>query len=236
MDGADSQASPTQSAKVPTSGASGAVSTASSPASRPDVKTVFARLEPELVRCYENGKRSTPTMLDGKLTLNASIDASGRTTCVIPTEDSGLTQEVEDCMSSRFAEQTFEGGGPWSISMPVAVRGGKVQLGSSTSEGLLLESVETYRMPDAFETLETLLPELQVCAREIDRSSGVRTMMVGARVGIDGRTHCTVASAPSGVLAPKVADCAAGVLRHASFPPPKGGPGLVLVPIHLLRK
>ncbi len=199
------------------------------------MKTIFARLEPELARCYEAGKRSTPTMLDGKLTMNASIDAAGTTTCVIPTDDTGLTQEVEDCMSSRFAAQSFEAGSSWSVSVPIVVRAGKVQLGASGSDALGFESVETHRMPDAFEALEALVPELEACAREIDRSSGVRTMMVGARIAMDGRTQCALASASSGVLPANAADCAAGVLRSATFPPPKGGPGLVLVPIRLVR-
>jgi len=114
--------------------------------------------------------------------------------------------------------------------------GGKVQLGTAGSDALGFESVETHRMPDAFDVLETLVPELYACVHEIDRSSGVRTLVVGARVGTDGQTRCALASASSGVLPAKAADCAAGVFEHAKFPPPKGGPGLVLVPINLVGR
>jgi hypothetical protein len=174
-------------------------------------------------------------MLDGKLTLNASVDATGKPLCVIPTEDKGLTQEVEDCMSARLANERFDAGAPWAIAIPIAVRAGKVGLGSRETAALALESVETHRMADAFETLESLEPALQACVRELDRSSGVRSIVVGARVATDGRTQCALASGSPTAVPEKTADCAAGVLRQAKFPPPTGGPGLILVPIALAR-
>jgi hypothetical protein len=206
----------------------------SAPRARPGAAAIYAQIEPELVRCYERGKKTTPTMLDGKLTLNASVDASGKATCSIPTDDTGLTQEVEDCMSARLAAQSFDEGAPFSPSVPVVVRAGKVQLGArAASESFGIESVETHRMPDAFDVIESLSSELAACLHGLDRSSGVRRLMVGARVATDGRAQCALASAPAGDLPPAVADCAAGVLRRAKFPPPKGGEGLVLVPLNV---
>jgi hypothetical protein len=199
----------------------------------PDAAAIFARLKPGLVACYEQGKKATPTMLDGKLRLNASIDAAGKTTCVIPSHDTGLTHEVEDCMSARFAAETFDGGAPWSTSVPVVLRAGALSLDTRAPEAAGIESLETYRMPDAFEVLESLVPELEGCIRGVDRSSGLRSVLVGARVGADGRTQCALAST-SGTLPPEVGDCSAGVLRAAKFPAPKGGSGLVLVPITLV--
>lgn len=199
----------------------------------PDAPALFARLSPALVACYEQGRKTTPTMLDGRLTLNASIDASGKATCVIPSDDTGLTQEVEDCMSSRFAKETFESAvAPWSAALPIVVRGGVVQLGDRPPAAIGIESIETYRMPDAFEVLESLVPELEACMNGLDASGGLRSVLVGARVGADGRTQCALAST-SGSLPADVGDCAAGVLRGARFPPPKGGCGLVVVPITL---
>ena len=199
-------------------------------AARPDAAALFALLQGDLVICYELGKQSTPEMVNGKLTLNASIDASGTPVCVIPSDHTGLTQEVEDCMSARFAAKKLAPGAPWSVSVPVAVRGGAVQLGDRPSDAATIESVETFRMPDAFETLEALEPALQACVRGLGPGSNVKGLLVGARVGADGHPQCALATS-RGTLPVTVADCAAGVLRGANFPPPKRGAGLVLVPI-----
>jgi hypothetical protein len=197
---------------------------------------VFERVKPELVKCYEEGKKAVPTMLEGKLTLNAAIDAGGKTTCVVPTDDTGLTQEVEDCMSSRLAAAKVGDGTAPVLSIPIAVRGGVVRLGDRSTAPVGIESVETHRMPDAFEVIENLLPDLQTCVREQDgQSRGVTSVIVGARVGTDGRTQCAVATMSSETISRKVSDCAAGAMRAAKFPPPKGGTGLVLVPLRLKR-
>jgi len=201
---------------------------------------VFERIKPAITKCYETGRVSTPTMVDGKLTLNASVEASGKVSCVIPTEDSGLTQEVEDCMSAQLAEtQLAASNEPWSIAMPVVVKGGAVQPGvavaAPTTTGI--ESVETHRMADAFDALEALLPDLQACMRDVDRgtsgTSGPKQIVVGARVGTDGKTSCALAT---GSLPPKVNACATSLLVKTKFPPPKGGPGLILVPITLSKR
>ncbi|MDB4938734.1 MAG: hypothetical protein JWP87_5706 [Labilithrix sp.] len=199
-----------------------------------DGAAMFARLQPGLVRCFEQGKKSTPEMTDGKLTLNASLDAHGKPMCVIPSEHTGLTQEVEDCMSAHFLTTSFDDGAPPAAVVPVVIRAGAVKLGEPTSGAAKIESVETVRMPDAFDVLESLEPELQACVRSIDKSSGLTGLLVGARVGADGRAQCALATS-SGPLPPAVSDCAAGVLRGAKFPPPKKGSGVVLVPIGLLR-
>lgn len=206
------------------------------PAPAPDAAAVFAVVKPKLVACYEKGKRTTPAMLDGRLTLHASVDARGKPSCVIPSSDTGLTQEVEDCMSAQLLDTTFTSGqgAPWSAALPIQVRGGVVQLGEPAAGTTGFESIETYRMPDAFEVLESLVPELQACMRGIDRSARLRSVLVGARVATDGRTQCALAASES--LPAQVGECAAGVLRGAKFPPPRGGPGLVLVPITLGSK
>jgi hypothetical protein len=197
----------------------------------PDGAAIFATLRAKLSACYEQGKSATPTMLDGKLTLNASVAASGQPACVIPSNDTGLTQEVEDCMSARFLETRFSPTrAAWSAAVPVAVRNGVVQLGEAAAAAAAsFASIETYRMPDAFDVLESLVPELQACMQGVERSARLRSVLVGARVGADGRTQCALATSESLPLA--VGECTAGVLRGAKFPPPKGGAGLVLVPI-----
>jgi hypothetical protein len=168
-------------------------------------------------------------MLDGKLTLNASIDAAGTPTCVIPSDHTGLTQELEDCMSARFAKEKLETGAPWSVSVPIVLRGGTLSLGQPKAGAIAIESVETVRMPDAFDVLEAIEPDLQACVR----GSATRSLLVAARVGADGRPQCALATS-RGALPAKVGECAANVLRGAKFPPPKRGSGLVLVPIIVL--
>jgi hypothetical protein len=202
---------------------------------RPDAAEIFGRLKPNLTACYERGRKAVPTMLDGKLTMNASIDVAGTTTCAIPTDDTGLTQEVEDCMSARFAAERFGEGSATTVAVPIVARRGNVELGTTENGANVIQSVETHRMPDAFDVLESLVPELQVCVRSIDRSSAVRSVVVGARVGGDGRTQCALASGAPVTLPAALADCTAKVFQRARFPPPSGGSGLILVPITLER-
>lgn len=201
----------------------------------PDAAAIYTRLESGLVRCYEVGKKTTPEMIDGKLTLNASIDASGKTTCVIPSDHTGLTQDVEDCMSARFAAETFEPGPAWSAVVPVVLRAGVLHRGESARDAAVIDSVETVRMPDAFDVLEALEPALQACIRSADAgaSGAVHGLLVGARVGADGRPQCALASS-TGPLPASVGECASAVLRAAKFPPPKRGSGIVLVPINVV--
>lgn len=198
-----------------------------------DAAAIYARLESGLVHCYELGKKATPEMTDGKLTLNASIDATGRATCVIPSDHTGLTQDVEDCMSARFAAERFDAGAARSALVPIVLRGGVLRRGESAPDSAVIDSVETIRMPDAFDVLEALEPALQTCVRSADRSSGIHGLLVGARVGADGRPQCALASS-TGPLPASVGDCASGVLRAAKFPPPKRGSGIVLVPINVV--
>lgn len=187
------------------------------------------------MHCYDVGKKATPEMLDGKLTLNASIDASGKTTCVIPSDHTGLTQDVEDCMSARFAAETFDAGAAWSAVVPIVLRAGVLHRGESAGDAAVIESVETVRMPDAFDALEALEPALQACIRSADAgaSGGVHGLLVGARVSADGRPQCALATS-SGPLPASVGECASAVLRNAKFPPPKRGSGIVLVPINVV--
>lgn len=57
-------------------------------------------------------------------------------------------------------------------------------------------------MPDAFDALDALVPELERCVGELDRGSGVRRVIVGVRVARDGRTRCALATSSSGHPAP----------------------------------
>jgi hypothetical protein len=119
--------------------------------------------------------------------------------------------------------------------VPIAVKGGVVELGkrAPTSE---IGSVETHRMDDAFDELEKLTPKLSACTHGMDASHGVDALIVAARVARDGTTQCAVAAPNAGALPPNVAECSIRAFLDAKFPPPKGGPGLILVPISIVRK
>jgi hypothetical protein len=213
-----------------------AATTTTTPAPRPDAAAIFAQLKPAFSSCYEKERKSTPTMLDGKLTLNASFDAKGKAICAIPTEASGVTQGLEDCMSDRLEADTFGPGEPWTEVVPIAIHAGVLGLAERSSNLVALESVETRRMPDAFDLLESLVPKLQTCLHELDRSSGIRSIVVGAKVGSDGRSRCALASPSSGVLTPKVNACFIDTFAAVKFPPPKGGLGVILVPLNLVGR
>ena len=201
-------------------------------AAPPDAATIYARIERDLRACYDVGHRTTPEMVDGRVTLVASVDATGTPSCVIPSDHTGLTQDVEDCMSARLAAERFDAGPAWSASVPIVLRGGALKLGERKADASVLESVETIRMPDAFDTLDTLEAPLQACLQGVARSGGPKSMVVAARVGADGHPVCALATS-AGHLPAAVGACAAGVLRGATFPAPKRGSGLVIVPLLL---
>jgi hypothetical protein len=175
-------------------------------------------------------------MLDGRLTLNAAIDASGHAACSIPTEDIGLIQDVEDCMSARLMRESFGPSTPWMATVPVVVRGGAVAFGERARVTLGLDSVETYRMPNAFGALESLTPTLEECVHELVETTSPYSLVVGARIAIDGTTQCALAIPESGTLPANVSGCATHAFLETKFPPPKGGPGLIRVPITVERR
>lgn len=193
---------------------------------------ILSRVRSDLLACYQHGKKSTPSMADGKLTLLASIDASGRTTCVVPTDDTGLTQEVEDCMSARLARETYAPGRAWSFELPIAVRSGAVGLGKETT-GPEIEDISAHGLPDAGKVVESLLPRLSECVQPVDKSSGLRVIHIGARVGSDGRVSCAVA-ASAGAVPEEVRTCSRSTLESAKFNAPKSGAGLVSIPVKIL--
>ena len=206
----------------------------------PDAETaeqIYGRVQADLVACYEQGKKSTPKMLSGKATLDVSIDSSGKAACVVVSDDTGLTQEVEDCMAARMTREVFKSNGAtWATEIPVVVKDGKVSMGPPATTVPALETVETHGLPDsAHEVVEALLPQLHDCTKGGDGKSALRVIHVGARVGKDGRVQCALAS--SSVPVPsKVRTCAAAVIAGAKFPSPKGQVGLVSVPVKVLAR
>jgi hypothetical protein len=206
----------------------------------PDAETaeqIYARVQADLVACYEQGKKSTPKMLSGRATLDVSVDSAGKPACVVVGDDTGLTQDVEDCMSARMSRETFKSNGAtWATELPILVKDGKVSLGPPATAAPALETVETHGLPDsAHDVVEALLPQLHECTKGGDGKAGLRVIHVGARVGKDGRVQCALASSAA-PMPSKVRTCAASVLAGAKFPPPKGAVGLVSVPVKVLAR
>lgn len=198
---------------------------------------IFARVQADIVACYEQGKKTAPKMTSGRATLDVNIDASGKATCVVVSDDSGLTQEVEDCMSARMSREPYKSNGAtWSTEIPVVVKDGKVSLGPPATAAPALETVETHGMPDsAHEVVEALLPKLHQCTVDTEGKSTLRVIHVGARVGKDGRVQCALASSAA-PMPSKMRECAASVLAGATFPPPRSAVGLVSVPVKVTAR
>jgi len=210
------------------------------PEDAPDAETpeqIFARVQADLVACYEKGRKAVTTMTSGKVTLNVAIDAAGKSRCVVASDDTGLTQEVEDCMSARMAREAFKANrASWATELPIVVNAGKVVLGPPATAAPALETVETHGLPDAaHDIVEALLPRLHKCAEGGDADPSLRVMHVGARVAKDGRVECALASSAAPLPA-KVRECAADALASAKFPAPRGTFGLVSVPVKILAR
>ncbi|MBX3214754.1 MAG: hypothetical protein KF850_22145 [Labilithrix sp.] len=195
---------------------------------------ILERVRADLAQCYEQGKKAAPKMANGKLTLLASVDSSGTTTCVVPMDDTGLTREVEDCMGARLARETYAAGPQWTFELPIAVRGGAITLGKETS-GAVIDEVDAQGLPDANRVVQGLLPKLSECAQQMEASSTLRVIHVGARVGADGRVACALATG-AGAIPEEVRTCSRGALESARFGAPKSGVGLVSIPVKILGK
>lgn len=197
-------------------------------------ESLYARFEHDFWGCYEEGKRATPNMGAGKITWLISVDEHGKSECVVPMQDTGFTQKVEDCMAERIAREQFAPGSEWSASLPIRVREGKMQLGARGRSGEL-ETLEWHGIDDedVTTTVQGLLPSLTKCVQSapIDRA---RTIRVGARIGADGKVTCALASG-SRRVPHEVKQCTINTLSGAHFHKPKGGFGLVSIPIQLTR-
>jgi len=191
---------------------------------------ILERVKADFAECYVRGKKSTPQMMSGKVTWLASVDASGRPTCVVPLDDTGLTQEVEDCMSARLERERFTPGAPWSFELPIVASDDGVRLGRETT-GPVIEDVSEHGLPDASEVISSLLPKLTDCVQPLDKSKELRVIHVGARVGADGTVTCALATATSSSVPEEVRDCTEAVLKEARFKAPRSGVGLVSIPI-----
>jgi len=216
--------------------ASSAVPSSSSSTSSPLVDP-FAKLEPDFRRCYEEGKKVVPTMTSGKITFHAAIDASGKTTCAVPSDDTGLTQDVENCMRMRLDKEVFpKSEGPWSLALPVVVKDSKLARGELRDMPPAIETIESHGLAeDVYDVVEGLLPDLYGCMSGMTKSADLRVVYVGARIGSAGQVECALASGPASIPAETRA-CTAKVFSKAKFRAPKKGYGLLSVPLNVSRK
>lgn len=221
---------------APSSPPPGASDPASPPATASEARTaalddaqILERVKADFAECYARGKKTTPQMTNGKVTWLASVDASGKTSCVVPLDDTGLTQEVEDCMSARLERERFAPGAPWSFELPIVASDDGVRLGRETT-GPVIEDVSEHGLPDASEVISSLLLKLTDCVQPLDKSQDLRVIHVGARVGSDGTVACALATATYPVP-DEVRACTSAVLQMARFKAPRSGVGLVSIPI-----
>lgn len=175
-------------------------------------------------------------MTSGKVTLHASVDKSGKTTCAVPSDDSGLTQDVEDCMRKRLGRESYPAqGGAWSAVLPIVVDNGALALGKANTKPMI-ETIESHGLAeDMYDVVERILPDLKGCVRGMDKSTELRVVYVGAEVGKDGKVACALASSATPVP-DSVRECAAATLSKATFKPPKRGYGLISIPLEVLYK
>ena len=196
----------------------------------------FTKLRPDFTACYEEGKKAVPTMTSGKITFHAAVDASGKTTCVVPSDDTGLTQDVENCMRARLDKESYPTrDAPWSYALPLVVKDGKLGPGDVRATPPAIETVESHGLAeDVYDVVDRLLPDLYACMRSAPKSSDLRVVYVGGRVGSAGNVECALASGP-GSIPIEIRTCTAKVLGRAKFRAPKKGYGLISVPLNVTK-
>jgi hypothetical protein len=229
---------PTTTSSAATTGPSsaGPESTAPTPIPVKD-DDVLTKLRPDLTACYEEGKKAIPTMTSARITFHVAVDASGKTSCVVPSDDTGLTQDVENCMRARLDKESYaKRDAQWSFALPLVVKDGKLGPGVARSTPPSIETIESQGLTeDVYDVIDGLLPELYKCMQGLPKSSDLRVVYVGGRVGSAGNVECALASGPS-TIPVETRTCTAKVLGRAKFRAPKKGYGLVSVPLNVTSK
>lgn len=197
-----------------------------------DARAVFERLRPDFEACYAAGKRSTPEMTAGRVTLHADIAASGQVSCAVPSDDTGLTREVEDCMRARLLRERLPG--PGGVAVPVVVKDDVLAFGELRTNAKTIETVESHGLgEDVYPVVQERLPDLYACVQGVARAEQLRIVYVGGTVGPGGEVTCAVTSSAT-PLSVEARACVSDALRLARFRPPKRGEGLVTVPLNIL--
>lgn len=213
--------------------------TGTQPATPAPVRTedTFAKVRADLTACYEEGRKAVPTMTAGKVTFHVSVDPAGKTACVVPSDDTGLTQDVENCMLTRLDKETYaKRDAPWSFALPILIKDGKLAPGEARATPPSIETIESHGLAeDVYEVVDGLLPDLYACLQGIPKSEELRLVYVGARVGAGGQVECALASAPTSIPN-ETRTCTAKVLGRAKFRAPKKGYGLVSLPLKVMSR
>lgn len=176
-------------------------------------------------------------MTSGKVTFHVSVDASGKAACVVPSDDTGLTQDVENCMRTRLDKETYaKRDAAWSFALPIVIRDAKLAPGEARTTPPSIETIESHGLAeDVYDVVEALLPDLYGCMQGIPKSGELRMVYVGARIGSTGQVECALASAPRSIPNETRA-CTSKVLGRAKFRAPKKGYGLVSVPLNVMSR
>ncbi|MBX3187765.1 MAG: hypothetical protein KF819_12150 [Labilithrix sp.] len=201
----------------------------------PGPEAIFDALRSDLTACYEQGRKAIPAMTNGKVTFHASIDEGGKVACVIPADDTGLSQSVEDCMGDRLARERYRAAEPWSYELTIAVRDGAMTRAAPPPTGPAIDTIDTHGVDAPMSMVQGLLRSLDDCVQDMPESDKLRVIYVGGRVGRDGRVECALATSAEALPAP-VRACAAGVLMKAKFSPPKSGSGLISIPVKVMGR
>ena len=206
------------------------------PPTTPPASEIFAKLKPDMAACYAKGKKAVASMNDGKVTLHAAVDPQGKTTCVVPSDDTGLTQDTETCMRERLEKESYaKSSGQWSMLLPIVVKDTVVALGEPRTTAEVFETIESQGLTeDVYDVVDTLLPSLYACVRGVEHARELRLIYVGGKVAADGHVSCALASSPSASIAPEVRECTAKGLLGAKFRAPQKGWGLVSVPLNVV--
>ena len=195
--------------------------------------TAFPKLQPDFVACYKRGRRAAPAMADGRVTLQASVDAQGKVSCAVPADARGLTGEVADCLAERLGREALPPGSGPTLAMTVLFTGGEARLEKSAARRAVLDEVDTRGIDDAGDIIRGLVPDLASCVRQGGSTRGSAVLYVRGRVGRSGEVTCTVATSTQ-PLPDEVRACAADRLRHAKFAPPRTGKGVVSIPVTIV--
>jgi len=208
----------------------------SEPASGPAAPIVES-MRKDAIACYTAGKKSNPTMGEGRVILNVAA-RDGHASCVIPSEGAGLSSEVEGCLASRLARETFPAGNDVRMAIPLEVKEGDIELAKEqprSSAGI--ESLETHGVDRAGIVVMKLMEQINECVLDGMAKKPDLTGFFYVHAKIDGRGNVACAVANRGNDIPdEIQKCAMETVSKWHFPRPKRGSGSVTIPIKIGKK
>jgi hypothetical protein len=173
-------------------------------------------------RCYHRGLMLDPTQ-DGHVAVVMRVGRSGKVASVETWGACDLAPETLSCMRDEASHLKLlpPAGGSATVTVPAVFTNGAPRLRGHN---------DAYAAA-AYVAIEAMRPRLHRCEENARRTGGSVFATATMTIDIDGEGHGQHVAVDSWSGGQELLQCAAEVLREASFSPPPAGHGVVIVPV-----